>query len=62
MKIFDHGIQIKTLEFLGVVELLAHRIGQGGVLVQDLQVHLIRPPVAVAGSGGPVVERALGFG
>ena len=62
MQIFDHGIQIETLEFLGVIELLAHRIGQGGVLVQDLQVQLIRPPVAVRGSGGAVVERALGFG
>ena len=62
MQVFDHGIQIKTLEFLGVVELLTHRIGQVRVLVQDLQVHLIRPPVAVGGSGGSVVERALGFG
>ena len=62
MKVLDHGIQIETLEFFGVIELLAHRIGQRRVLVQDLQVHLIRPPVAVRGSGGAVVERALGFG
>ncbi len=62
MQVFDHGIQIETLEFLGVIELLAHRIGQVRVLMQDLQVHLIRPPVAVRGSGGSVVERALGFG
>ena len=47
MQVLDHGIQVETLEFLGVVELLAHRIGQGGVLVQDLQVQLIRPPARI---------------
>ncbi len=41
------GIQVECLELLGVVELLAHRIGQGRVLVEDLQVQLIRPPVSV---------------
>ena len=41
------GIQVKRLELLCVVEVLAHRIGQGRVLVENLQVQLIRPPVLV---------------
>ena len=47
MKVLDHGIQVEALEFLGVVERLAHRIGQGGVLVENLKVQLVRPPVPV---------------
>ena len=47
MEVLDHGIQVETLEFLGVVECLAHRIGQRRVLVEDLQVQLIRPPVSI---------------
>ncbi len=43
---FD-GRQVERLELLGVVELLAHRIAQGRVLVENLQVQLVRPPVAV---------------
>ena len=59
MKVLDHGIEVEAFEFLGVVERLAHRIGQGGVLVENLKVQLVRPPVAVgvhdralAGAGG----------
>ncbi len=62
MKVLDHGIQVETLEFLGVVELLAHRIGQGGVLVENLKVQLVRPPVTVRVCGSSARERALGFG
>ena len=52
MKVLDHGIQVEALEFFRVIELLAHGIGQRGVLVQDVQVQLIRPPVGIrAGSG-----------
>ena len=47
MKVLDHGVEVEALEFLGVVELLAHRIGQGGVLMKDLKIQLIRPPVTV---------------
>src|ERR1700745_3601192 len=36
VQILDHGIQIEALEFLGVVELLTHRIGQSGVLMENL--------------------------
>ena len=57
MKVLDHGIQVEALEFLGVVERLAHRIGQGRVLVENLEVQLVRPPVTVH----PPRVRALAF-
>ncbi|MCY1308456.1 hypothetical protein D9M70_584660 [compost metagenome] len=47
-----HRWQIKLFEFLGIVEGFAHRVGKGGILVQDLQVELVRPPVTVRGTGG----------
>ena len=62
------GIQVEFLELLGVVELLAHGVGQGRVLVEDLQVQLIRPPVSIRPgpsrrvSLSPVHHRALGCG
>ena len=63
MQVFDHGIQVEALELFRVIEFLVHRIGQGGVLVQDLQVQLIRPPVGIRrGPGYGVYERALCFG
>ena len=42
-----HGLQVETLELFGVVEILAHRIGLGGMLVQDIELQLVRPPVLV---------------
>ena len=42
-----HGLQVETLELLSVVETLAHRIGLGGMLVQDIELQLVRPPVSV---------------
>ena len=63
VKILDHGIQVEALEFLGVIELLAHRIGEGGVLVEDLKVQLVGPPVGIGrGSASAVRDGALGFG
>jgi hypothetical protein len=62
MKIFDYSIQVEALEFLGVIKLLAHRIGQVGMLMESLKVQLIRPPVTVHGCRDFVVEWALGFG
>ncbi len=47
MEILDYGLEIEALELFSVVELLAHRIREGGVLVENLQVQLIRPPIAI---------------
>ena len=60
-------MQVEALEFFGIVEFLAHRIGQRRVLVQDLQVQLIRPPVRIRRGPSRRVSasrcyRALGFG
>ena len=41
------GIEVEFLEFLAVVELLACGVRLRRVLVQDLQVQLIGPPVAI---------------
>src|SRR5262245_27620034 len=60
MKVLDHGIEVEALEFLGVVECLAHRIGQGGMLVKAPKTQLVRPPLAIrprCGSG--MHDRAL---
>ena len=40
-------LEVQLLEFLGVVERLAHRIDLGGMLTQDLEVQRIRPPLAI---------------
>src|SRR5882762_4617855 len=65
MKVLYDGIQVEALEFFGVVEVLVHGIGQRGVLVQDLQIQLIRPPVRIGWSGfvcqGATHDRALRF-
>ncbi len=42
-----HGIEVEAFELRCVVELLAHRIDQRGVLAQRPQTQLIRPPVLV---------------
>ena len=47
-QVLDHRIQIELLELLGVVEFLVHGIGERGVLMQNAQVQLVGPPVAVA--------------
>ena len=46
--------EVELLEFLGVVELLAHRVGLRRVLVQDLEVQPVGPPVAVRLGAGMV--------
>ena len=47
MKVLDHGLQVELLEFFGIVELLAHGIGQRRVLVQDTYINLIGPPLRI---------------
>ena len=40
-------VDVERLELFCVVEVLAHRVAPGRVLVEDLQVQLVRPPVLV---------------
>src|SRR5690606_4722089 len=46
-EIFFQGRIVKLLEFFGVVEILAHGIGFGGTLVEDVEIQLLGPPVSV---------------
>src|SRR5258708_24401175 len=61
MEVLDHGFEVEAPELLGVVERLAHRIGQAGALVQHLKVQLVRPPVSVRIGAGSARHRALAF-
>ena len=54
MEILDHGIEVKFLELLRVIELLFHRIGERGVLMKNAEIQLIGPPVAVASASADV--------
>jgi hypothetical protein len=52
------------LEFLGVIKILPHGVRVGGVLVQDAEIELVRPPISIGGGEAghlAVVERAFGF-
>ena len=60
--VFFDGRQIKFVERLGVVELLAHWVSLERILVQDLQIQLVRPPVTVgigSGLGGHLSAAAV---
>ena len=59
------GIQVQLLEFFGIVEIRAHRVGQRGICVQHLHIQRLGPPVAIlpAAPCTTVREWALaGFG
>ena len=58
VEVFLQRRQIELLELRRVIEVPAHGIGQGGILVQDFQIELIGPPVAV---GEPARDRGRGF-
>ena len=63
VQVVFQGLEIEQPERRGVVEILAHGIGQRRVLVQDLQVQLIRPPAAVRfRTANPMHHRALAAG
>ena len=47
MQVLDNRVQIQALELFRVVKPFAHRIGLGRMLVQNLQIQLIGPPVCV---------------
>ena len=59
MQVPDDGVQVEGLELLGVVEVPAHRIGFRGVPVENLDVQLLRPPLAVPAPAAAASERAL---
>src|ERR1700716_4348021 len=60
MQVLDHGIEVESLELLGVVERLAHRIGQSGIAVENRNVQRVRPPVTVGMRAFSARKRALG--
>jgi hypothetical protein len=47
MKVFGNGAQIEAFELLGVIKRLAHRIGPQTVMVQNLKIQVVGPPVAI---------------
>src|SRR6185312_851134 len=59
MQVLDHGIEVECLELFGVVEILAHRIGQRRIAMEHLDVQRVRPPVAIGVSALAAGERAL---
>src|SRR5208283_1654258 len=65
LEVLLQRFEVELLELFGVVEILAHRIGLGRVLAENLEVQLVRPPVAVrphSNIRGPVYDRTLSFG
>jgi len=59
LKIGHDGVEIERLELGGVVERLAHRVGQVGMAMQNLKIEQVRPPFAIARSVCASGERAL---
>jgi hypothetical protein len=62
MQVLDDRIEVEAVEFPGVVERPAHRIGLGRVLVEHRNVQLVRPPVTIRpGRNRRVRDRAFAF-
>ena len=59
LQVGDERVEVERLERFGVVERAAERVGLGGMLVQDVEIELIRPPVSVALRGIRMQDRAL---
>src|SRR5262249_58649760 len=55
------GIHVKFLELLRIVEILAHRIGDGRVRVENREVELIRPPILVRPGPSPFGSRGRNY-
>src|SRR5262249_22418263 len=55
------GVQIQTLEFPGIVEFLAHRVGLRPVLIEHLQTQLAGPPFPIAVAARSVSHGAFAF-
>ncbi len=50
------GLEVEARERLDVVEVLVQRVRQGRVLVQHLQVQLVRPPIPIRPARGRIRE------
>ena len=59
VKVLDHRVEVEALEFLSVVERLAERIGGGGMLMENLKVQLVWPPLPVGLVQHRVRDRAF---
>src|SRR5688572_2965144 len=59
MKVLDDRIKIEAFELLGVVKILAHRVGSERVCMEHADIEMLRPPVAVGASTAAAGERAL---
>src|SRR2546429_8415977 len=59
MQVLNHRIEVKALKLLGIVEPVAHRVGQAGVPVKNRDAQGVRPPVAVPALARAVRYRAL---
>src|ERR1700682_166067 len=59
MQVLDHGVDVEALEFLGIVERFAHRIGGGRVGMESADIKVLWPPVAIPVSAGAAGERAF---
>ncbi|MNZ63419.1 hypothetical protein D3C78_815650 [compost metagenome] len=61
-QVFFQRLEVQALEGFGVVEVAPQRVRLGRVLTQDLQIQLVRPPVAVRrATASGVIERAFRF-
>ncbi len=47
LEVAGQRIQVEALEFGGIFERRGHRVRERGMLVQDLEVDLVRPPASV---------------
>src|SRR4030095_6236611 len=57
------GCVVEALERRRVVEVLTHRVRPRGMLVEQVEAQLVRPPVAVRRTAdGGMVERGVSFG
>jgi hypothetical protein len=52
MEILLEGLELEAVELLSVVETLLQRIKERRVLVEELEVKLIGPPLGIGGSPG----------
>src|SRR4051794_6371083 len=59
MQVLNDRVQIKSLERLGIVELVIHRIGSRRMQAECAEVQLLRPPVSVAPARAPACYRAF---